>query len=502
VLKEVGMNSRTGIAGLVAAIVLAAVWIVPASSSASTWGVTTLRDDQVPGDLLGISCPSTGLCVATGSDSLVATSTDPTGGRTAWKTFHPGGVEEGPTEKAEELGKNVTFPGAQIRGVSCPSTGYCVAVSLDGRIFSSTDPTGGPAAWKIVPLGGEKEPHVHMTGVSCPSPALCVAVALGSKIVFSTNPTGDRSAWTVVELSEPLDLHGVSCPSVSLCVGVDNEGRIVSSSNPTGSAAAWGPAVSPAGPNSLNGIACPSVSFCVTGNAGQIITSTNPAASAWNVVTAGTGLPVKGVSCPALTACAAIDNNSDAMVSTNPTGGAAAWPFINVIPPFASPEGSPNGMFAISCPTTTLCAAAGVDEQIITSSDPFDVDSPEALGKSKHLRVVITTHPGKRVKPGRRGSRVAFRFHAIGVGAKAARFKCKFAGHGFRPCKSPRHYRVGIGLYTFRVRAVVPGGAKSPAASFHFRVSPLTESPPVGSCRPKPPNVPPGQLDKPCINAR
>ncbi len=494
----------TGVAGLVAAIVLAGIWIAPAS--ASTWNVTTLRDDQVPGDLLGVSCPSTGLCVATGSDSLVATSTNPTGGRGAWKVFHPGGVEEEVAEKAEEQGKPVIFPGAQIRGVSCPSTGLCVAVSLDGRIFSSTDPTGGSAAWKIVPLGGEKEPHVHMTGISCPSPALCLAVAYGSKIVFSTDPTGDRPAWTVVELAEPLDLRGVSCPSVSLCVAVDNEGRIVSSSDPTGSASAWAPAVSPAGPNGLNGIDCPSVSLCVTGNAGQIITSTNPTASAWNVVTAGTGLPVKGVSCPALTACAAIDNNSDAIVSTNPTGGAGAWSFTNVIPspltPAGTVDGTTNGMFAISCPTTSLCAAAGVNEQIITSTDPFEADPLKALGKSKRLRVVITHHPGKRVNPGNRRTRVTFRFRAVGAGAKAARFKCRVAGRGFHPCKSPRRYRVGVGPHTFRVRATVPGGAKSPSASFHFRVGRLTESPPAGSCRPKPPDFPPGQPYEPCINAR
>ncbi len=495
------MTSRTGtgIAGLLAAIVIAVAWIVPAS--ASTWTVTKLKDDQVGGSLFGISCPSTGLCVATGSDSLVATSTNPTGGRTAWKVVHPGGAEEGPAEKAEELGKPVVFPGAQIRGISCPSTGLCVAVTLDGRIFSSTEPTGNSSAWKIVPLGGEKEPHLHLTGISCPSPALCVAVAYGSKVVFSNDPTGDRSAWTIVELAEPLDLRGVSCPSVSLCVAVDNEGKIAGSTNPTGPASSWAPAVAPAGQNGLNGIACPSVSLCVTGNAGQIITSTNPTATAWNVVTAGTGLPIKGISCPALTACAAIDNNADAIVSTDPTGGAAAWQFTNVIPSPSTPEGTANGMFAISCPTTSLCAAVGQYEQIITSADPFAADPLSTSKRSKRLRVVITNHPGKRVNPTTRGARVTFRFHAIGVGAKAARFKCKVAG-GFRPCKSPRRYRVGGGPHTFRVRAMVPGGAKSPSASFHFRVGRLTEAPPVGSCRPKPPNSPPGQPYELCINAR
>ncbi len=493
------MTSRRGIgaAGSLIAIVLAVAWIVPAS--ASTWTVTKLKDDQVGGPLFGIACPSTDLCVATGSDSLVATSTNPTGGRNAWNAFHPGGTVE---VEVPEGSKGVVVPGAQIRGVSCPSTGLCVAASLDGRIFSSTNPTGGSSAWKILPLGGEKEPRIHMTGISCPSPNLCVAVAYGSKVVISTEPTGDRPAWTVLELAEPLDFRGISCPSVSLCVAVDNEGKIVASTNPAGPASSWGPAVAPAGVNGLNGVDCPSVSLCVTGNAGQILTSTSPATSAWNVVTAGSGLPVKGVSCPALTACAAVDNNADAIVSSNPTGGAGAWSFSNVIPAPLTPEGGPNGMFGISCPTTSLCAAVGTYEQIITSSDPFVAESPKLLGNSKRLRVVITHHPGKRVDPRRRGTRVTFRFHAIGAGAKVAHFKCRLDGRGFRPCKSPRRYRVGGGPHTFRVRASVPGGSKSPPASSHFRVGGLAEPQPVGSCRPKPPNFPPGQPYEPCINAR
>ena len=491
------MASRTGtgLAGLLAAIVLAVVWVVPAS--ASTWTVTKLKDDEVVGPLFGISCPSTDLCVATGSDSLVATSTNPTGGRNAWKVFHPGGTEQ--IGEAPEGSKGFVFPGAQIRGVSCPAAELCVGVSLTGSIFSSTNPTGGSSAWKIVPLGGEKEPHIHLTGVSCPSTTFCLAVAYGSKIVFSGSPTGDRSAWTVAELAEPLDFRGVSCPTVSLCVAVDNEGKIVASANPTGPASAWTPAVSPAGINGLNGIACPSASLCVTGNAGQILTSTSPATSAWNVVTAGSGLPVKGVSCPALTACAAVDNNADAIVSTNPAGGAGAWAFSNVIPAPLAPEGAPNGMFAISCPTTALCAAAGQSEQIITSTDPFVTELAKTLGKSKRLQVVITRHPGKRVNPGKRGARVTFRFHAIGPGAKAARFKCKLGGRRFRSCKSPSRYRVGSGSHAFRVRAQAAGGTKSPPASFHFRVGRLSEPQPVGSCRLFTGGR--GPFD-PCINAR
>lgn len=491
-----------------AAALLGVLALGAGTAGASTWTLTQVHDsDDVAGGLFGISCPSPGLCVATGSDSMVAASTDPTGGVTAWRVAHPGGKEEleGP---GAESGKIAAFPGAQIRGVSCPTTGLCVAASLDGRIFSSTNPTGGGTAWKIVPLGGEKERHVHMTGISCPTPTLCVAVAYGSKVVYSTEPIGERPAWTVVELAEPLDFRGVSCPSTTLCVAVDNEGKIVASTNPTGPASAWGPAVAPAGLNGLNGISCPSVSLCVTGNAGQIISSTNPTAgSSWSVVTAGSGLPVKGVSCPLVTACAAIDNNSDAIVSTDPTGGASAWSFTNVIPSPLNPktdkvDGTTNGMFAISCPTTSLCAAAGQKEQIITSSDPFAVEPPETLRKSKRLRVVITLHPGKRVKPGKKGTRVIFRFHAIGADAKSARFSCKLDSRHYRPCKSPRRYRVGKGKQAFKVRAIAPGGLKGPPAAFHFRVGQLTEPQPDGSCRPKPPGFPPDQPFEPCVNAR
>lgn len=492
-------HKGTSAAGLLLAIVLSIVCAVPAS--ASTWAVTKLSDDEVPGPLFGIACPSSALCVATGSDSLVATSTNPTGGRSTWKVVHPGGAEEGPTEKAEELGKEVVFPGAQIRGVSCPSTGICVAVSLDGRIFSSTAPTGGPSAWKVTALSGEKEPRLHMTGISCPSPALCVAVAYGGKVVVSTDPTGDRASWAVTQLAAPYDFRGVSCASPALCVAVGNEGGIVSSTDPAGPAGAWVSAGAPAGGesgDSLNGVSCPSVSLCVTGNAGQMLTSTSPATSAWNVVTAGSGLPVKGVSCPALTACAAVDNNSDAIVSANPTGGGGAWSFTNVIPASSGREGIPNGMFAISCQTTSLCVAVGQNEQIITSTDPFAAESPATLGKSKRLRVVITHHPGQRVKPGKRGVRVTFRFHAIGAGAKSARFTCRLGGR-FRPCRSPRHYRTGSGLHVFKVRALISGGAKSPVASFHFRVGQLTEPQPVGSCRARPSDFQPYEA---CINAR
>jgi hypothetical protein len=464
-------------------------------ASASTWTVTELKDDQVGGPLFGVSCPSPDLCVATGSDSLVATSTNPTGGPAAWRVFHPGGREDHEAPIGEG---GLVFPGAQIRGVSCPSTRLCIGAALDGRIFSSTNPAGGASAWKIAPLSGDEEPNIHMTGISCPSPALCVVVAYGSKVLYSSNPTGDASAWAVTELADRLDLRGVSCPTVSFCAAVDNEGSIVTSTNPIGPASAWNLVGRPAGIEGLNGISCPSVSLCVTGNASQIVTSTNPTGglSSWNAAAAGTGLPVKGVSCPTTLACAAVDNNADVLISTNPTGGPGAWSFKNVIPAPLTPDGGPNGMFGLSCPTTSLCVGVGALEQIITSADPFAPDAAKLpIRKSKRPRVVITRHPAKRINPRKKGVKVAFRFHAIG---KAARFTCKTGGRRFRTCKSPLRYRVGRGTHVFRVRAISPTGAKGPPATFHFKVAPFSEPQPVGSCRNRPSRFP---FD-PCIRAR
>jgi hypothetical protein len=475
------------------------------TAHASTWNAVKLQDPSVQVALYGVSCHSASLCVAGGGNSTIAVSTNPTGAAGDWRVFRPGGGVDLP-DFGIPGGGDPIYGGGQIRGVSCPSTELCVAASFEGSIYSSTEPTGGASAWKVVPLSEEKKPRVHMGGVSCPSPSLCVAVAYAGKVVHSTDPAGDRAAWTVTELGQPFDLRGVSCPSVSLCVAVGNEGTILTSEDPTGGASTWKSAGTPLGDYSMNGISCPSPSLCVTGNPGKIATSTNPAggASGWNVISAGTGLPVKGVSCPSTSACAAIDNNADVIASTNPTGGQAAWWFKNVLPfGWEGPDegtgsGQGNGMFGISCPTTSLCAAVGQDSQVITSTDPFvqDVAKRPVRRGGRRPHVVITKHPAKRLNRRKGGVKVTFRFRAIG---KAARFKCKTRGRRFRTCKSPMRYRVGGGKHTFRVRAIAPGGAKGPPAAFHFRVGRLTERPPHGSCPSRPPVGPPGLPWSPCI---
>jgi hypothetical protein len=492
------MKTRAGI-GLATAVSLTLLVFCVASATAATWTVTDLKDDGVGGHLFAISCPSEDLCVAGGSDSLIATSTDPGGGPNAWRTFHPGGSMhiEAPPGAA-----GVMFPGRQIRGISCPTTSLCIGVTYDDRVFSSTDPTGGPDAWKVIERSGRRERHTHMTSVSCPSTTLCVAVGFGSKIVSSTNPTGDATAWAEIELDGRFDFRGVTCPTTAFCVAVDNEGGILTSRNPTGPPSAWEFVGRPGGVGSLNAIACPTLTLCVTGNAGQMITSVDPlsGAASWRAVPAGTGLPVKGIACPTTSACAAVDNNSDAIVSTDPTGGANAWSFTNVIPGPMTPGGSQNGMFGISCPSLSLCVGVGAMEQIIFSLDAF-APTPVVGGPhgSKRLRVAITHHPAKRVRPRGRRARVTFRFRALD---EVARYQCKLNQRAFRTCKSPRRYRLGKGRYAFKVRAIGTDGTKGPVTTFHFRVGHLTEHSPPSSCPDPPLDQRPVTPFEPCVGGK
>src|SRR4051794_15481349 len=78
-----------------------------------------------PGEgFYGITCASTSLCLATaapvqaGSLSDVASSTDPTGGASAWR-FDPVDRNTRPLPDGD------TFP-AGLNGISCPSVSLCV----------------------------------------------------------------------------------------------------------------------------------------------------------------------------------------------------------------------------------------------------------------------------------------------------------------------------------------------------------------------------------------
>jgi hypothetical protein len=168
------------------------------------------------GALVALSCPSASLCVALDDERHLLTSTDPTGGASAWRTSSIN--SDGP-----------------LGAVECASPSLCLALpGSGGEIFTSTDP-GGSAAWNETDIGG----GLALNGASCATVSLCVAFGsspphLGAGasydpsqgvFVTSTGPTGGGAAWTVTNV--PDQLTGLSCAPTSLCVATDKLGRIV-----------------------------------------------------------------------------------------------------------------------------------------------------------------------------------------------------------------------------------------------------------------------------------
>jgi hypothetical protein len=137
-------------------------------AAASEWRADWLPVEDSSGLFLDVDCASPSLCVAVGSDDAIASSTDPGGGAAAWRMGHlqePGsyGNPPGGTTSA------VLLPGAQIRGVSCPNTGFCVAVTRLGGIFTTTNPDRGTAAWNGFQLQASG-PRTTCTGSPAPRP--------------------------------------------------------------------------------------------------------------------------------------------------------------------------------------------------------------------------------------------------------------------------------------------------------------------------------------------
>ncbi|MGA8746198.1 MAG: hypothetical protein WB507_10075 [Solirubrobacterales bacterium] len=418
---------------------------------ASSWTVRQLSDGPTEANIFGISCPSASLCVAVGSNSTVATSTNPIGGASAWNAVHPEGyVEGGPGP-----GKTLVL-GKAIRGVSCPSVNLCVAVVSNPRhVLTSTEPTGGASAWHITELPPQA---LQMEGISCPSAHLCVAVTSKGNVVTSTDPTGGASDWTTAEVGEGSGLRGVACPNESLCVAVGPPGKVFVSTDPAGGTAAWSMVSVAAGLENLYGVSCSTSSLCVAAGFGGIISSTNPAAnpSSWHATTVGLSVQDTGVFCNSSAGCAVTDNNGDVITAINPSGGSGAWTLTNAI------SALPNFLSAISCPSASLCAGVGSSDQIITSSEPFSAEGravrpPEGHPSGRHSKppkVRIIGHPPRRVtRMG--GAKVHFRFRAIG---KANGFLCALDRARFSRCRSPKSYEAVPGRHVFRVKAVGPGG--------------------------------------------
>jgi hypothetical protein len=245
-------------------------------------------------------------------------------------------------------------------------------------------PARGPLVWSA-PMGIDSVP---INGLSCPSIALCVAVDNAGRALSSTVPVGGARTWQTADIDGANALTGVSCPSVAMCVAVDGQGNVAASGAPAGPATGWTvarvdtsitePSPYGGGPNLLRGVSCPSVSLCVAvDSVGNIISSGAPTggAPAWALThiddnsdygCTGGGptcqAPLMGVSCATPSSCSAADFTGNLLQTTTPAAP-APWPSR------PATGGGPASLWSLSCPSATLCAAVdGAGGDVITWS--------------------------------------------------------------------------------------------------------------------------------------
>ena len=152
------------------------------TSSDPTGGAGAWRIDHIAHrGISAVSCASAALCVAVDIDGDVLSSTDPTGGVSAWSAAH--------------------VYGGALHSVSCPSVLFCIATG-GGDVLTSMDPQGGAGAWQSAHIDNAEASCGHdvtcpaeLFDVSCASAQLCISTDDAGQAFGSTDPRGGPSAW-------------------------------------------------------------------------------------------------------------------------------------------------------------------------------------------------------------------------------------------------------------------------------------------------------------------
>ncbi len=257
---------------------------------------------------------------------------------------------------SEEIAPVGSLSGA-VGQVSCaPATTTCVALEdFPGHVFSSTDPSGGAAAWSVATLAQGFAPGP--TAIDCLSASLCVAPS-AAKVYTSTNPTAGASAWTSTALAgTPSYANAVSCPSANLCVDARLDGSLATSTNPTNATSFW--SITALDTNrSLNAIFCSTQPRCFITDAFEtVFTSANPAAGASTWTTSTTTPPFTSGSCPTTTLCVAVSSQG---IQTTSDPGAGTW----------TKQSVADNLDGIACPSVSLCLAVGSGGALDVSTNP------------------------------------------------------------------------------------------------------------------------------------
>ena len=211
--------------------------------------------------------------------------------------------------------------------------------------------------------------------------ALALAAAFAAALASGSPAAAQHLSWSAPgQINAKLPLSGVSCTSFTLCVAVDHQGHVIESTFPWIGASAWN-REQPNANWTFTGISCTGKELCLSsgllsapplpGESEAIFMSPTPpgGAGSWHVVFGAADEvskpPLVAISCPSSSFCAAVGGfgSFDPVISsTRPAALPGEW-----IESTNAISGKPSG---ISCASTALCAVVEPEGDVITSTEP------------------------------------------------------------------------------------------------------------------------------------
>jgi hypothetical protein len=280
---------------------------------------TALNDTNAV--ITGLSCPRVSVCYAVDSAGNILSSTSrPAGARGDWQVV------------ANDRGNGLV-------AISCPTAGFCLAVDEAGGAITLRNGSWGSPAFVDARTG-------TFTSVSCPVTTFCMAADSGGN-AFAYTATSDT--WQPFTVDTSGGLTGVSCTGPGHCVAVDTGGGAY-----TYDGSSWSTAVPVDVGHAFTAVSCASPSFCAAaddGGNGAIL-----AGGRWRVAAMGT--TARALACPVDGFC----------LATNASGGAVAYH--NGAWSAATRIDGQRVISALSCPALTACTAADQQDNVLYYAPP------------------------------------------------------------------------------------------------------------------------------------
>lgn len=298
-------------------------------------GVWTGSNYSIAGGsfLTNVSCPSTTECLVVGYNN--ANSEE------VYSVGVLSGVNQTWTWSASADIPPDSSTEGQLYGLSCPSTTVCIATGADAGgqgvyVVGSGNATTDTWTWTTTPVGDGSTSADEFFGVSCPTTALCVADGLsnGDEAIYATGTYSGGTGWTWANSTEvtPDGSGGmnaaadISCASAVNCVGVGtdkNGAPVYFAGSYAGGSWTWTAATAlPVGTAVLyeEGVSCGSSTSCVAvgydeyGQGSSTTGTLSGGSWSWSALDGFAGnVEAHGVYCLSATTCALVGEGSQAV---------------------------------------------------------------------------------------------------------------------------------------------------------------------------------------------